>query len=136
MERDVRRTSADPDENDLLHEALNRLTTLLSTLLTQTLGMQMKKKKNVFDCRVGVLDELLSSTDQTRKASPAKDTFKKWLASFRLISTIIGNHVRVPSSLLPIEHLFSFIPVHSFSCGDTDVPEETLQTYLEHQTAH
>jgi hypothetical protein len=38
IERDVRRTSADPDENDLLHEALNRLTTLLTSLLTRTLG--------------------------------------------------------------------------------------------------
>ncbi|CAF1296097.1 unnamed protein product [Adineta steineri] len=73
IERDVRRTSADPDENDLLHEALNRLTTLLSSLLTRT------------------LDELLSSTEQTRKTSPVKDAFKKWLPSFRLISTIIGN---------------------------------------------
>jgi hypothetical protein len=40
-----------------------------------------------------ILDELLSSTEQTRKASPAKDAFKKWLPSFRLISTTIGNHV-------------------------------------------
>jgi hypothetical protein len=38
IERDVRRTSADQDENDLLHEALNRLTTLLTSLLTRTLG--------------------------------------------------------------------------------------------------
>ncbi|CAF0922136.1 unnamed protein product [Rotaria sordida] len=74
IERDVRRTSADPDENDLLHEALNRLTTLLSSHLNR------------------ILDELLSSTEQTRKTSSAKDAFKKWLSSFRLISTIIGNH--------------------------------------------
>ncbi|CAF4282830.1 unnamed protein product [Rotaria sp. Silwood2] len=74
IERDVRRTSADPDENDLLHEALNRLTTLLSSHLNR------------------ILDELLSSTEQTRKTSSAKDAFKKWLPSFRLISTIIGNH--------------------------------------------
>lgn len=38
IERDVRRTSADQDENDLLHEALNRLTTLYSSHLTRTLG--------------------------------------------------------------------------------------------------
>ena len=38
IERDVRRTSADQDENDLLHEALNRLTTLITSLLTRTLG--------------------------------------------------------------------------------------------------
>ncbi|CAF5034501.1 unnamed protein product, partial [Rotaria sp. Silwood1] len=74
IERDVRRTSIDPDENDLLHEALNRLTTLFSSHLNR------------------ILDELLSSTEQTRKTSSAKDTFKKWLPSFRLISTIIGNH--------------------------------------------
>jgi hypothetical protein len=49
IERDVRRTSADPDENDLLHEALNRLTTLLTSLLTRTLGKinppPIRKKK-------------------------------------------------------------------------------------------
>lgn len=38
IERDVRRTSADQDENDLLHEALKRLTTLFSSHLTRTLG--------------------------------------------------------------------------------------------------
>jgi hypothetical protein len=45
IERDVRRTSADQDENDLLHEALNRLTTLFSSLLTRTLGRIIYKKK-------------------------------------------------------------------------------------------
>jgi hypothetical protein len=48
IERDVRRTSADPDENDLLHEALNRLTTLLSSLLTRTLGTSLHKKIILF----------------------------------------------------------------------------------------
>ena len=48
IERDVRRTSADPDENDLLHEALNRLTTLLSSLLTRTLGIFIQNNKNSF----------------------------------------------------------------------------------------
>jgi hypothetical protein len=91
IERDVRRTSADQDENDLLHEALNRLTTLLTSLLTRTLG-KMIIENFIFPIQ-SILDELLSSTEQTRKASPAKDAFKKWLPSFRLISTIIGNHV-------------------------------------------
>lgn len=44
IERDVRRTSADQDENDLLHEALNRLTTLLTSLLTRTLGKYLHWK--------------------------------------------------------------------------------------------
>ncbi|CAF1333182.1 unnamed protein product [Rotaria magnacalcarata] len=74
IERDVRRTSADPDENDLLHESLNRLTALLSSHVNR------------------ILDELLTSTEQTRKTSSTKDAFKKWLPSFRLISIIIGNH--------------------------------------------
>lgn len=81
------------------------------------------------------LDELLSSTDQTRKASPAKDTFKKWLASFRLISTIIGNQVCL-SSLLRIPVFLSPGSVHSISRGDIDVFEKTLQTCVERQTAH
>jgi len=49
IERDFRRTSPDPDENDLLHEALNRLTTLLTSLLTRTLGKKIyfsKQKQN------------------------------------------------------------------------------------------
>ena len=81
------------------------------------------------------LDELLSSTDQTRKASPAKDTFKKWLASFRLISTVIGNQVRIASPLR-ISVFLTPISVHSVSRGDIDVFEKTLQTCVERQTAH
>lgn len=45
IERDIRRTSADPDENDLLHEALNRLTATLSSLLNGTLGIYSWNKK-------------------------------------------------------------------------------------------
>ena len=51
IDRDFRRKSADPDENDLLNESLNRLTTLISSLLGRTLGSNIsidieKRKQN------------------------------------------------------------------------------------------
>ncbi|CAF0999895.1 unnamed protein product, partial [Didymodactylos carnosus] len=74
-ERDVRRTFPEKDENDLIHDSLNRLTTLLSTLFGT------------------VIDELLSGTEQTsaRKPSPVKDSFKRLLPYFRVLSIVIGN---------------------------------------------
>ncbi|CAM4901486.1 unnamed protein product [Rotaria socialis] len=95
IERDVRRTSADPDENDLLHESLNRLTALLSSHVNRILGTYIyicKTKRINRRFSKNIPDELLTSTEQTRKTSSAKDAFKKWLPSFRLISIIIGNH--------------------------------------------
>ena len=50
----------------------------------------------------------MASTEQTRKASPAKDTFKKWLPSFRLISILIGNAVSWnENEILWLRHFFA-----------------------------
>lgn len=46
IERDVRRASADPDENDLLHEAINRLTALLSSHLNRIIGRDFNNLNN------------------------------------------------------------------------------------------